>query len=70
MIDAELKTMLEGLATKADLERLASKEDLMGVREDIKSVRRDLWELAGDVAKIDAKVDRLADGVRKSGIAI
>jgi hypothetical protein len=63
MIDAELKALLEGLATKADLSALATKED-------IALLRRDLWELAGDVAKIDGKVDRLADAVRKSGVAI
>jgi|GEM_PF-5625756 len=83
MIDPELKAeferiheKFETMATKADLEKLTTKEDLtrFATKDDLKvevgRLRRHIWELAGDVSRIDDKLEELIQAVRKSGVAI
>lgn len=54
LTEQDIKNIREGLATKEDLERFATKEDLAGVKAELGETRTDL-------ANLEDKVDKLTE---------
>ena len=73
-MDAEFKALLATLVTKDDLAKVASKEDLSklggSIRHELGSLRRDVWEIAGDVSRLDEKLESLRKDLREASVNV